>query len=273
MKDRIIVALDFPRAEQALALVDRLGPACTFYKVGLELYTAVGPAVVRSLRGRGKNVFLDLKLHDIPNTVARATARAGELGVRFLTIHAMGGAAMLQAAAAAAPGTLTLLGVTVLTSLDAPGLGALFARRVVDVGAEAERLAAIVRDAGVGGVVVRGQRGASDPGRNGPRGEHRHAGNPRRGRTASRSAARSHGRGSVSGRRHPHRDRPPGDRCGGPGGRLRTNRGRGTGSRLSARMRPTPYSLYSGLAQDDRQLNMRCTSTIRSTVSFAPSRL
>ena len=161
MSDRVIVALDFPGAEPALVLADRLGPACTFYKVGLELYTAEGAAVVRALRRRGKHVFLDLKLHDIPNTVARATARAGELGVRFLTVHATGGAAMLDAAAAAAPDGLTLLAVTVLTSLDAPGLGAVFGRRVEDAGAEAVRLARLARGAGVGGVVC----AASEAGR------------------------------------------------------------------------------------------------------------
>ncbi|MYD12417.1 MAG: orotidine-5'-phosphate decarboxylase, partial [Gemmatimonadetes bacterium] len=149
MSDRVIVALDFPRAEPALALADRLGPACTFYKVGLELYTAEGAAVVRALRRRGKHVFLDLKLHDIPNTVARATARAGDLGARFLTVHAAGGAAMLEAAAAAAPDTLTLLAVTVLTSLDESGLGAVFGRRVPDAGVEAARLARMARGAGV----------------------------------------------------------------------------------------------------------------------------
>ncbi len=153
VSDRVIVALDFPRAEPALALAARLGPACTFYKVGLELYTAEGAAVVRELRRRGKHVFLDLKLHDIPNTVARATARAGELGVRFLTVHAAGGAAMLGAAAAAAPDGLTVLAVTVLTSLDASALGTVFGRPVADAGAEAERLARLVREAGVGGVV------------------------------------------------------------------------------------------------------------------------
>ena len=161
MSDRVIVALDFPRAEPALALADRLGPACAFYKVGLELYTAEGAAVVRELRRRGKHVFLDLKLHDIPNTVAGATARAGELGVRFLTVHAAGGAAMLEAAAAAAPGGLTVLAVTVLTSLDASGLGAVFGRRVEDAGVEAGRLARLARGAGVGGVVC----AASEAGR------------------------------------------------------------------------------------------------------------
>lgn len=161
MRDRVIVALDTSRAATALALVDRLGPACSFYKVGLELYTAAGPAVVASLRDRGKDVFLDLKLHDIPNTVARATARAGELGARFLTVHATGGREMLAAAARAAPPSLRLLGVTVLTSLDAAGLGDVFGRPVADVGAEADRLAALARDVALGGVVC----AASEAGR------------------------------------------------------------------------------------------------------------
>ena len=150
---RVIVALDLPDAARALEMVGRIGPACAFYKVGLELYTAEGPAVVKSLRDRGKDVFLDLKLHDIPNTVARATARAGDLGVRFLTVHALGGAQMLEAAVGAAPKSMTILGVTVLTSLDASGLEALFARRVDRVGAEAARLARMVRRTGAGGVV------------------------------------------------------------------------------------------------------------------------
>ena len=150
---RVIVALDLPDAGHALDMVRRIGPACSFYKVGLELYTAEGPAVVRSLRDRGKEIFLDLKLHDIPNTVARATARAADLGVRFLTVHALGGATMLEAAVGAAPKSMTILGVTVLTSLDAPGLATLFARRVDRVGAEAARLARLVRGTGAGGVV------------------------------------------------------------------------------------------------------------------------
>ncbi|MDE2763970.1 MAG: orotidine-5'-phosphate decarboxylase [Gemmatimonadota bacterium] len=153
MNERVIVALDVPHAEAALGLVDRIGPACGFYKVGLELFAAAGPAVVASLRERRKHVFLDLKLHDIPNQVAGAVARAGEIGVTFLTVHAMGGRDMLAAAAGAASASLTLLGVTVLTSLDPPGLGAVFGRRVDDAGAEADRLARMVRDVGLGGVV------------------------------------------------------------------------------------------------------------------------
>lgn len=150
---RVVVALDLPAAEPALALVDRLGDACTFYKVGLELYTAAGPRVVEALRERGKHVFLDLKLHDIPNTVARATARAGERGAAFLTVHAMGGPAMLAAAAQAAPPGLAVLGVTVLTSLDGAALEAVLGRPAPDMEEEVARLAALVRDAGLHGVV------------------------------------------------------------------------------------------------------------------------
>ena len=153
MNERILVALDTARAESALGLVNRIGSACSFYKVGLELFTAAGPSVVASLREREKHVFLDLKLHDIPNQVAGAVARAGELGVKFLTVHAMGGREMIAAAVGSAPASLTLLGVTVLTSLDASGLEALFGRRVGDAGSEADRLARMVRDAGLGGVV------------------------------------------------------------------------------------------------------------------------
>ena len=153
MNQRIIVALDTPRVEAALALVDRIGPACGFYKVGLELFAAEGPRAVEALTQRGKRVFLDLKLHDIPNQVAGAVARVGEFGVKFLTVHAMGGRDMLAAAASAAPSSLTLLGVTVLTSLDGSNLEVVFGRRVDDVGAEADRLARLVREAGLGGVV------------------------------------------------------------------------------------------------------------------------
>ena len=153
MNERIIVALDTPGAEPALALVDHIGPACGFYKVGLELFAAAGPRVVEELGRRSKHVFLDSKLHDIPNQVAGAVTRVGELGVKFLTVHALGGRDMLAAAAAAAPASLTLLGVTVMTSLDGSSLEALFGRRVDDVGAEVDRLARLVREAGLGGVV------------------------------------------------------------------------------------------------------------------------
>jgi len=98
----VIVALDFSSGEEAFSLVERLGEAGTFYKVGLELYTAEGPSVVRKLREAGKHVFLDLKLHDIPHTVSGAVRSAARAGVRLLTLHTVGGRSMLEAAVEAA---------------------------------------------------------------------------------------------------------------------------------------------------------------------------
>src|SRR5262245_16093945 len=92
---RGIVALDLPSLAEAVDLVERLGEEVEFYKVGLELFTAAGPDAVRLLRGRGKRVFLDLKLHDIPNTVERAARQAASLGAELLTVHASGGRAMI----------------------------------------------------------------------------------------------------------------------------------------------------------------------------------
>ncbi|HKP75856.1 MAG TPA: orotidine-5'-phosphate decarboxylase, partial [Longimicrobiaceae bacterium] len=113
-----VIALDVPDAASARALLDRIGPGAEFVKVGLQLFTAEGPAIVRELRAKGLRIFLDLKLHDIPNTVAHAVKSAAALDVELLTVHASGGAAILRAAAEAASGTgVTLLGVTVLTSL------------------------------------------------------------------------------------------------------------------------------------------------------------
>ena len=127
-----IVALDRPSWPEALRLVDGLGPRAGFYKVGLELFTAEGPGTVRELTGRGKRVFLDLKLHDIPNTVAGAARAAARLGVDLLTVHAAGGTAMVRAAADAAleesGGRTRVLAVTVLTSLSAANLPASFRR-------------------------------------------------------------------------------------------------------------------------------------------------
>jgi orotidine-5'-phosphate decarboxylase len=120
-KDRLAVALDLPDEHEAIKLVDRLGQTCQWYKVGMELYYAAGNRIVQQLRDRGFNVFLDLKLHDIPNTVAGAVRSAAQAGASLLTIHASGGAAMMTAAAeaAATPGSPRLLAVTVLTSMDA----------------------------------------------------------------------------------------------------------------------------------------------------------
>jgi orotidine-5'-phosphate decarboxylase len=150
-----IIALDVPSAAKAFALADRLGPSADFVKVGLQLFTAEGPGVVRELRGRGMRVFLDLKLHDIPNTVAHAVESVAGLDVDLLTVHASGGAAMLRAAADAASGTrLQLLGVTVLTSLDDAGLAQAWGRDRVTAGEEAGRLATLARDCGITGVVA-----------------------------------------------------------------------------------------------------------------------
>ena len=117
-----IVALDVPNSAAALDLADRIGPGATWVKVGLQLFVAAGPSVVAALKEQGRRVFLDLKLHDIPNTVARAVESASSLGVDMLTVHASGGDAMLRAAAdSAAPDGPRLLAVTVLTSLPADG--------------------------------------------------------------------------------------------------------------------------------------------------------
>jgi orotidine-5'-phosphate decarboxylase len=123
-KNRLAVALDYPDAYQAMKLVDSLGQTCQWFKVGMELYYAAGNDMIRQLRDRGFDVFLDLKLHDIPNTVAGAVRSATKAGASLLTIHASGGSAMMTAAAdaAKAPGSPRLLAVTVLTSMDAAQL-------------------------------------------------------------------------------------------------------------------------------------------------------
>jgi orotidine-5'-phosphate decarboxylase len=152
-KDRLAVALDFPNEHEAMKLVDRLGQTCQWYKVGMELYYAAGNSIVQQLRDRGFNVFLDLKLHDIPNTVAGAIRSATKAGASLLTIHAAGGAAMMSAAAeaASAPGSPRLLAVTVLTSMDANelagiGITASPAEQVL-------RLAKLAQASGIDGMV------------------------------------------------------------------------------------------------------------------------
>jgi orotidine-5'-phosphate decarboxylase len=124
-QDRLIVALDFPDAAAALACVDQLTGSVSWFKVGLELYLASGESVVRELKKRGHSVFLDLKLHDIPNTAAAAVRSLARLEPDLLTVHAAGGRAMLNAAAEAVrglPHPPRLLAVTVLTSVDAASL-------------------------------------------------------------------------------------------------------------------------------------------------------
>ena len=150
-----IIALDLPTRADAESLLDRLGPAADFVKVGLQLFTAEGPDVVRAMRGRGCRVFLDLKLHDIPNTVAHAVESAAALGAELLTVHASGGAAMLRAARqAAGEGGIGLLGVTVLTSLSADEVAEAWGRGRVSAEDEVERLARLAEAAGMDGVVA-----------------------------------------------------------------------------------------------------------------------
>ena len=151
---RVIIPLDVPTLGDAMGLVDSLGEAADFYKVGLELFTAEGSAAVQALKQRNKRVFLDLKLHDIPSTVARAVARARVLEVDLLTLHATGGRPMMEAAAQAAENDLTLLGVTVLTSMTSSDMGHSWGREVDSIEEEVVRLATLVRDSGVGGVVA-----------------------------------------------------------------------------------------------------------------------
>ena len=116
--DKIIVALDVATKKEALALVEQLREQISFFKIGLQLYTAEGPGIVRVVLATGAKVFLDLKLHDIPNTVERAVGSAGQLGVHMLTIHLCGGEEMIRAAVAARKSNLSILGVTALTSAD-----------------------------------------------------------------------------------------------------------------------------------------------------------
>src|SRR5437899_11296662 len=114
--DKIIVALDVATKAQALALVEQLRDKISFFKIGLQLYTAEGPEIVRAVLATGAKVFLDLKLHDIPNTVARAVESASNLSVQMLTVHLSGASEMIRAATAARANNISILGVSVLTS-------------------------------------------------------------------------------------------------------------------------------------------------------------
>jgi orotidine-5'-phosphate decarboxylase len=159
MRNPIIVALDVPTAEGALALAEQLGPVVGAFKIGSELFTSAGPDIVRRLRATGAAVFLDLKFHDIPNTVAKAVAAATRLDVQMLTIHTGGGLEMMQAAEAAAQQTALqsgrnvplVLGVTVLTSMDSNTLTEIGCE--ANVGKQVERLAKLAVQAGLRGLV------------------------------------------------------------------------------------------------------------------------
>lgn len=153
-KDRLIIALDVPNSAQAQRLVQSIGEAGTFYKVGLELFTAEGPSIVRELVSCGKKVFLDLKVHEIPNSAAGAIRSAAALGASMVTVHATGGLKMMQAAsiaALAAPHRMTVLAVTILTSLSEDEV-----RQIgygVSAGDQVLRLARLAKNAGCGGLV------------------------------------------------------------------------------------------------------------------------
>jgi orotidine-5'-phosphate decarboxylase len=158
-RNPIIVALDVADSRQALQLAGLVGPFVGGFKIGKELFVAVGPSIVHDLRQQGALVFLDLKFHDIPQTVARAVASATRLGVQMLTVHASGGTAMMRAAVAAANATAQeagqlpplLLGVTVLTSLDSAALSEVG----IDspVASQVERLARLSIASGMTGLV------------------------------------------------------------------------------------------------------------------------
>lgn len=148
----IIVALDEPSLRDAEHLMDRLGGRARFYKVGLQLFTAAGPSVIGAVKARGARVFLDLKLHDIPNTVASAVRSARELGVDLCTIHLGGGPEMCAAALAEAGGELKILGVTVLTSSNQATLEACGVHG--SVGEQVVRLAKMGYASGVRGFVA-----------------------------------------------------------------------------------------------------------------------
>src|SRR5580704_6093310 len=150
--DKIIVALDVPTKKEALELVEQLRKKISFFKIGLQLFTAVGPKVVREILETGAKVFLDLKLYDIPNTVAHAVESAGGLGVQMLTIHLSGGDAMVKAALSARPKNMSILGVTVLTSLDEPAIRALGISSTIEE--QVSRLAKMGVAAGINGLVV-----------------------------------------------------------------------------------------------------------------------
>jgi orotidine-5'-phosphate decarboxylase len=159
MKNPIIVALDVPTADQAIALAQQVAPAVGAFKIGSELFTCAGPDIVRRIRATGAAVFLDLKFHDIPNTVAKAVASAVRLDVQMLTIHTSGGLVMMQAAEESAQKTAAqaglnpplVLGVTVLTSMGADDLSEVGIN--TNLGTQVERLAQLAARAGLRGLV------------------------------------------------------------------------------------------------------------------------
>ncbi len=163
MKPQLIVALDVPDGAEAVAMLDRLPAEVSLFKVGLELFCAAGPGVLAPFQARHKQVFLDLKLHDIPRTVERAVQAAARHGVFMLTVHAAGGSAMLRAAAEAAralgPHAPKIVAVTVLTSLDQQDLADVGVQRTP--ADQALALARLALAAGVDGLVCSPQEAAA----------------------------------------------------------------------------------------------------------------
>ena len=161
MKARAIIALDVPNRADQETLLDRLGPDADFVKVGSELFAAEGPEVVRQLRADRRDVFLDLKWHDIPNTVRNAARVAAALDVRLVTVHASGGRSMIEAAVEGAGHACGVMAVTVLTSLDDASLGEALGRPIASVQDEVLRLADLARRAGAHGIVCSGAEAAA----------------------------------------------------------------------------------------------------------------
>jgi orotidine-5'-phosphate decarboxylase len=152
--DQLLIALDVDSAARAMALTDQLKDVAGGFKIGSRLFTAEGPTIVRRLAERGVKVFLDLKFHDIPSTVAGAVRAAADLGVWMLTVHAVGGINMLQAAKEATGGNAEprIIGVTVLTSFNETELSHLGITRGIT--AQVEALAELAKDSGIDGVVA-----------------------------------------------------------------------------------------------------------------------
>jgi len=160
-RDRLIVALDVSSATQARQIVQSIGETASTYKIGKQLFTAEGPQIVRDLVSSGRKVFLDLKFHDIPNTVAAAVGEAAKLGASMMTVHASGGSKMLKAAAEAAAQSASkpmVLAVTVLTSLSDSD--------IAEIGVEGNvitqviMLGSLARKAGCGGLVASAREAA-----------------------------------------------------------------------------------------------------------------
>ena len=158
VKSNVIVALDYDNKHSALTLADRLDPKYCRVKVGKELFTAAGPSVVQELSDRGFDIFLDLKFHDIPNTVAKALSAAADLGVWMANVHASGGSRMMSAAKQALGNSgsdMLLIGVTVLTSMDTSDLEEVGIKRTLSD--QVLHLASMTKDSGLDGVVCSAQ--------------------------------------------------------------------------------------------------------------------